>query len=133
MTSAGESCKTDKSNLEGTIDELEKEKRALGVRVAELEKQLNSERESLNAQTAVVNSEIAELNRKLSESNTALGSITEEHEDCKGREHECKSEKDKHAKDVARLTAELEEAMTLRTSLEEQIEALKSQSGDETK
>ena len=77
MTSAGESCKTDKSNLEGTIDELEKEKRALGVRVAELEKQLNSERESLNAQTAVVASKIAELERKLLESNLALGSMTD--------------------------------------------------------
>jgi chromosome segregation ATPase len=105
----------------------------LDVRVAELEKQLNSEHESLNAQKAVVDSKIAELNRKLSESSAALGSMTEEHEVCNGREQECISEKDKHAKDVARLTAELEEAMTEKHSLKEQIEALTSQSGDETK
>ena len=44
-----------------------------------------------------------------------------EHEACKGREHECVSEKEKHAKDVARLTAELEGVMTQRTSLQEEV------------
>ena len=127
MTSVGESCKTDKSNLEGEIAELKKDKLSLNIRVAQLEKQLNSEHASLNAQTAEVESQIAELTQQLSAANEALNSMTEEHEGCKGRENDCVSEKDKHAKDVARLTAELEGVMTQRTSLNEQVQALTAQ------
>jgi len=100
LTSDAESCKHDKSDLEGRIAELEKEKRSLDVNVAGLEKRLNSEHESLNAQTAEVDSKIAELNQKLSASNEALNRMTEEHEACKGRENDCVSEKDRHVKDV---------------------------------
>ena len=132
MTSAGESCKTDKSNFEGEIAELKKDKHSLDIRISQLEKQLNTEHASLTAQTAEVDSQIADLTKQLSAANVALNSMTEEHEACKGREHECVSEKDKHAKDVARLTAELEAVMTQKTSLQEQVQALTAQSGDQT-
>jgi len=52
LASEGESCKQDKSNLEGKIAGLEKAKRGLSMKVSELEKLLSSKNESLKTQAA---------------------------------------------------------------------------------
>jgi len=133
LTTETATCNKDKSALEGKIAGLEKSKRSLIVKVADLEKTINSNNDSLKAQATELELQISGLNQQLSAAVEALQAMSGEHEDCKDREHKCVSEKDKHAKDVARLTAEIQEAMTQRTSLNEQVQALTAQSGDQTK
>jgi len=62
LTAAGDLCNKDKDDLKEKITELKEDKISLSVRIAELEKQLNSEHARLDAQTADVDSKIAELN-----------------------------------------------------------------------
>lgn len=133
LTNKGDTCNVDKSALEGKIAGLEKSKRSLKMKVDKLENTINSMNESLKVQAVELDSQISGLNQQLSAAGEALKAMSGEHEACKGREHECVSEKDKHAKDVARLTAEIQEAMTQRTSLHEQVQALTAKSGDQTK